>query len=143
MRRLLEHATEVAHRVQPIRPIHTKLVQDRSQVFRDCRTLLPPFRPVDGGWVSKFDSAQGATITLGMELKDRLRDLCCHAALIYGEHTHLADETAAALIATATDGRIPVFTIPGTSHYPMIDSALAFVAAVKGIGLTWRATARG
>lgn len=118
----------------PLRAIEARYVLDH--IARHS------FRPVDGGWASKFDSAQGATITLGLELKDQLKDLRCHAALIYGQHTHLADETAAAIIATATDGRVPVFTIPGTSHYPMIDSAPAFVAAVKGIGLTWRAIAR-
>ncbi len=41
--RLLEHATEVAHRVHPIRSIHTQPVQDGSQVFRDC-----PTRGIDG-----------------------------------------------------------------------------------------------
>ncbi len=44
--RLLEHATEVAHRVHPIRSIHTKPVQDGSQVLRDCPTHVPPPRPV-------------------------------------------------------------------------------------------------
>ncbi len=44
--RLLEHATEVAHRVHPIWPIHTHPVQDGSQVFRDRPTLVSLPRPV-------------------------------------------------------------------------------------------------
>lgn len=98
---------------------------------------------VEGGWASKYDTAQGAIITLGMELKDQLNDLACEAAILYGEHTHIADETAEAQIGEATHGRVPVFTLPGSTHYPMIDSPLVFVAAVKGIGLTWRAKALG
>jgi pimeloyl-ACP methyl ester carboxylesterase len=100
------------------------------------------FRRTEGGWVSKFDPAQGGTITLGLELLAQLKDLRCRAALIYGEHTHIADETATALIAEATGGRVPAFVIPSASHYPMIDSAPAFVTAIKGIGLTWRALHR-
>jgi hypothetical protein len=43
---------------------------------------------------------------------------------------------------TVTNGEVPVFTIPGSSHYPMIDSPLAFVSAIKGIALAWIAAAR-
>lgn len=95
------------------------------------------YRQVEGGWTSKYDTAQGETITLAFELVDALKHLRCHAAAIYSEHTHLADETAPAAIAAATDGRVVAFRILGTSHYPMIDSPFAFVAAVKGVALTW------
>lgn len=95
------------------------------------------YRQVEGGWASKYDAAQGETITLAFELLDALKDLRCNAAAIYSEHTHLADETAPAAVAAATDGRVVSFRIPGTSHYPMIDSPFAFVAAVKGVALAW------
>ena len=99
-------------------------------------------RPMKGGWGWKFDPALASVASLGLELKDALKDLPCHAAAIYGENTHLADETLLSSMAVATNGEVPVFTIPGTSHYPMIDSPLAFVSAIKGIGLTWVAIAR-
>jgi pimeloyl-ACP methyl ester carboxylesterase len=101
------------------------------------------YRQVEGGWTSKYDTAQGAVITLAFELVGALKDLRCHAAAIYAEHTHLADETAPDAIAAATDGKVVSFRIPGTSHYPMIDSPFAFVAAVKGVALTWVAQAAG
>ena len=99
------------------------------------------FHAVAGGWAAKYDTAQAATITLGLELKDVLKDLHCHAAVIYAEHTHLADDTAVARMTALNAGLVPVFVIPGTSHYPAIDSPFAFVAAINGIVLSWAAAA--
>lgn len=99
-------------------------------------------RQVQGGWCWKSDAALATAASLGLELKDALKDLACHAAAIYGESTHLADDTLLASMAAATNGEVPVFRIPGSSHYPMIDSPLAFVSAIKAIGLTWAAIAR-
>ncbi len=98
-------------------------------------------REVVSGWTWKFDNALGSIASLGMELKDHLADLSCNAAAIYGERTHLADETMLKTMTAATKGEVPVFVIPGSSHYPMIDSPLAFVAAVKGVALAWVAAA--
>lgn len=95
------------------------------------------FRPVDGGWTAKFDPAQASTITLALELTDALKDLNCRSAAIFSEHTHLADETAGDAIGVASKGRTVAFTVPGTTHYPLIDSPFAFVAAAKGVALTW------
>jgi hypothetical protein len=85
---------------------------------------------------------QGTITSLGLELKDALKDLPCHAAAVYGENTHLADDTLLSSMAGITNGEVPVFTVPGSSHYPMIDSPLALVSAIKGVGLTWVAIAR-
>jgi pimeloyl-ACP methyl ester carboxylesterase len=100
------------------------------------------FCAVEGGWASKYDMAQGASITLAFELKDVLKDLRCRAAALYAEHTHLADETVADKMTALNNGEVPVFVIPGTSHYPAIDSPFAFVAAIKGVVLTWIADDR-
>lgn len=97
------------------------------------------FRAANGGFVSKFDPAQVSTIGLAMDLTEALKDLRCRSASIYCEHTHLADETAADAIAALSEGRTVVFTMPGTTHYPMIDSPLAFVAAIKGVVCSWLA----
>lgn len=95
----------------------------------------------EGGWTAKFDPAQASTITLALDLPDALGDLECHSAAIFSEYTHLADETAIPAITAASKGRAVVFTIPETTHYPMIDSPLAFVSAIKGIVLSWVAGA--
>lgn len=98
------------------------------------------FRPAaEGGWSAKFDPAQASTITLALELTEALGDLECRSAAIFSEHTHLADQTASAAITAASRGSTVVFTIPGTTHYPMIDSPFAFVSAIKGVALSWLA----
>jgi len=99
------------------------------------------YRAVDGGWTSKFDHAQIATVTLAFELSGRLKDLPCRAAAIYAEHSHLADETVADRMGELNDHKVPVFVIPGTNHYPQIDQPFAFAAAIKAVVLTWIATA--
>ncbi len=99
------------------------------------------FRATEGGWTTKYDAAQGATISLALELRSVLKDLKCHSAAIYAEHTHLADETAADRMSLLNDHKVTVFVIPGTNHYPQIDQPFAFVAAIKGVILTWIATA--
>jgi pimeloyl-ACP methyl ester carboxylesterase len=114
----------------PLEPIEARYVIDH--IARHSA------RPVDGGWASKFDTAATGAITLGLELKDRLKDVACRVAVLYGDNTHLADETAEAEISKASGGRAVVFTLPGTTHFPMIDSPLQFVAAIKGISLSWR-----
>ena len=95
------------------------------------------FRAVEGGWASKHDAAQGSIIGLGLELKGVLKDLKCRAAAIYAEHSHLADETVTERMTALNDGVVPVFVMPGTGHYPHIDSPFAFVTAIKAIALTW------
>jgi pimeloyl-ACP methyl ester carboxylesterase len=97
-------------------------------------------RSVEGGWTSKYDTAQSLTTTLALELKDALKDLKCQSAAIYAEHTHMSDAGVADMMTTLNDGRATVFVIPGTTHYLPIDSPFAFIAAVKGIALTWIAS---
>ena len=98
-------------------------------------------REVECGWTWKFDAALTSIATLGLELKDVLKTLSCHSAAIYGEHTHLVDDSLISSMTAATNGEVPLFIIPGASHYPMIDSPLAFVSAIKGVALTWIAAA--
>jgi pimeloyl-ACP methyl ester carboxylesterase len=96
----------------------------------------------EGGWISKFDPAHGATIGLALELRGVLKDLKCAAAAIYAEHTHLADGSVADVMTALNEGRVPVFVIPGSHHYPQIDSPFAFVTALKAVALTWMASSR-
>jgi pimeloyl-ACP methyl ester carboxylesterase len=97
---------------------------------------------IGDGWGWKFDTGLATVASLGLELTHALKELPCRAAAIYGENSHLSDDTLLSSMAAVTDGEVPVFTIPGTTHYPMIDNPLALVAAIKGIGLTWVAIAQ-
>jgi pimeloyl-ACP methyl ester carboxylesterase len=99
-------------------------------------------RQVEGGWTWKFDAALSSVSSLGIELKDTLKELPCYSAAIYGQHTHLADDTLLSKMNTATNAEVPIFTIPGSSHYPMIDSPLAFTSAIKGLALAWTAASQ-
>lgn len=94
-------------------------------------------RAFDGGWGWKFDGALASILTPGFDLKERLAGLACRFAAIYGEKSHLTDETVIEQMTEATGGRAPVFVVPGSGHYPMLDSPLAFVSAVKGVATSW------
>ena len=100
------------------------------------------YREVEGGWSLKYDPAQMAALTLSLDIKDRLGGLRCRAAAVYAEHSHIVDETVHDLLDEATGGTVPVFVMPGTSHYPPIDSPLAFVAVVRAILSSWIAEMR-
>ncbi|MGE0387653.1 MAG: alpha/beta fold hydrolase [Gammaproteobacteria bacterium] len=99
-------------------------------------------RQTPEGWTWKYDDNFGSVMGIGLELKDALAGLRCRAAAIYGETSHLSDETVIESMERITNGRVPVFVIPGTSHYCMIDNPLAFVAAIRGVAVTWVAEAR-
>lgn len=98
------------------------------------------FREVEGGWASKFDPGQTQqVIDLAFELTGALKDLPCRAAALYGERSHLTDPSAGTAVTAMNEGKVTAFTIPGTSHFPMIDSPFAFVSAIEGVALTWLA----
>jgi pimeloyl-ACP methyl ester carboxylesterase len=98
------------------------------------------YREVEGGWVSKFDTGHtNQVIDLAFELTGALKDLPCRAASLYGERSHLTDASAGPTVTAMNDGKVTSFTIPGTSHFPLIDSPFAFVAAIEAIALTWLA----
>lgn len=98
------------------------------------------YRKVEGGWASKFDPSQThQVIDLAFELTPALKNLPCRAAALYGERSHLTDPSAGPAVTAMNEGKVTVFTIPGTSHFPMIDSPFAFVAAIEGVALTWLA----
>jgi pimeloyl-ACP methyl ester carboxylesterase len=140
-------------------PVAPRIYPDCDSAIAHFRLLPPPaieiqntyvldhiarhsVRQMEDGWGWKFDPALASVASLGLELKDALKGLPCLAAAVYGENTHLADDTLLSTMAAVTNGEVPVFTIPGTSHYPMIDNPAAFVSAIKGIGLTWVAIAQ-
>jgi pimeloyl-ACP methyl ester carboxylesterase len=99
-------------------------------------------RQMAGGWSWKFDTKLAAVGGAGLGLLNMTKNLPCQVAAIYGEHTHLADDTMYKNVTEATAGKIAVFTLPGSSHYPMIDQPLEFVAAIKGVASAWGAAAR-
>ncbi|MFV8817166.1 alpha/beta fold hydrolase [Haliea sp. E17] len=115
-------------------------LQEVSNTFVVDYIAEHSFRETDGGWTTKYDPAQGATIDLALELKDALGKLACHGAALYSEFTHLAEADVADRMGELNGPAVPVFIIPGTSHYPQIDQPFAFVAALKGVVLTWIAS---
>jgi pimeloyl-ACP methyl ester carboxylesterase len=100
------------------------------------------FRQVEGGWQLKYDPAQILALSLSLDIKDKLAGLSCRVAAIYAEHTHIAEADVHDVLDTLTGGTVPVFLMPGTSHYPPIDSPLAFVSTIKAILLCWVAEYR-
>jgi pimeloyl-ACP methyl ester carboxylesterase len=95
------------------------------------------FRAVTGGWSSKYDPRQGSVISLALELSGQLKDLECHAAAIYAEHSHLAEADVGDRMGALNDHRVPVFVLPGAHHFPQIDQPFAFVAAIRALALAW------
>jgi len=118
----------------PVVPIENGFVVDYIARNSFCQK--------EAGWISKFDPAHAATVSLALELRDMLKDLKCAAAAIYAEHTHLADGSVADIMTRLNDGRVTVFVIPGSNHYPQIDSPFSFVTAIKSVALTWVVNAR-
>ena len=55
---------------------------------------------------------------------------------------HIAEADVYEVLDAVTGGIVPVFVMPGTSHYPPIDSPLAFVSTIKAILLCWVAERR-
>jgi pimeloyl-ACP methyl ester carboxylesterase len=100
------------------------------------------YREVEGGWQLKYDPAQILALSLSLDIKDKLAGLSCRVAAIYAEHTHIAEADVHDALDALTGGRVPVFVMPGTSHYPPIDSPLAFVSTIKAIVLSWVAERR-
>lgn len=100
------------------------------------------YRKVAGGWQLKYDPAQILALNLSLDIKDRLAALSCRAAAVYAEHTHIAEADVHDALDAATGGTVTAFVMPGTSHYPPIDSPLAFVATMKAILLGWVAERR-
>ena len=100
------------------------------------------YREVEGGWQLKYDPAQILALNLSLDIKDKLAGLSCRAAAIYAEHTHIAEADVHDVFDSVTGGTVPVFVMPGTSHYPPIDSPLAFVSTIKAILLCWVAEYR-
>lgn len=100
------------------------------------------FREVEGGWQLKYDPAQILALNLSLDIKDKIAGLSCRVAAIYAEHTHIAEADVHDALDALTGGTVPVFVMPGTSHYPPIDSPLAFVSTVKAILLCWVAERR-
>lgn len=100
------------------------------------------FRQVGDGWSSKFDTRQSLVYALSLELTGALKNLRCRAASLFAEHSHVGDELAVMAVTEMNEGKVTVLAIPGTSHYPQIDSPFAFVATIKAIALSWRAELR-
>jgi len=89
------------------------------------------------GWTWKADPNLVLTSGHGLHLKDRLRELACRSAAVYGEHSFMVSDNTLSLLRESSDGRTSGVIIPGSTHYPMLDNPVAFLTAVRAIIAGW------
>jgi pimeloyl-ACP methyl ester carboxylesterase len=104
-----------------------------------ARTSLKPVVLEDGsgeGWSWKFDPQMWGRFAIG-DLGDLLEQMACPIALMWGERSNLmGQETMDYMFAKVPAGFKKV-AIPDADHHVMIDQPLAFVAAVRGLLVSW------
>ena len=156
-----EHSEDDIHEFRkqllsrPSRP--TRVYHEKKQVLERFR-LVPEqscknsalldyiaeksIRQVEGGWTWKFDPDMFRNLDLGSKTKkpgpnEKYANLVCKKAFIMGEES--LDYSEASLLYTQqlTRGRVPMVTIPDTSHHLMFDEPAALVSAISGILLEW------
>jgi pimeloyl-ACP methyl ester carboxylesterase len=91
-------------------------------------------RPVDGGWIWKFDpaifgSGQGTPTAL-------LRQLDCRVALFFAEHGMVPPDTTE-LMYDKLGQRAPVIEIPAAGHHIMLDQPIALVTGIRTLLSDW------
>lgn len=94
-------------------------------------------RPVEGGWTWKFDPGLFDHLEMGVDQRDKFATLACRSAVILGEDS--ADDGAwfADYMAEITEGKLPIFKIPGTYHHLTFDEPVAVAMAIKALCLDW------
>lgn len=142
-------------RAEPDRP--TRVYADRASALARFR-LMPEqscqhpdivayvgergIRPVDGGWTWKFDPGMFKNLIMehegGPSREEKLFGLACPVAFVMAEHS--LDYSAESRVYTRqlTAGRIPMLTIPNTSHHLMFDEPLAVASALQSLLLAWQ-----
>jgi pimeloyl-ACP methyl ester carboxylesterase len=116
--------------------------QHESMPFIVDRVARRSLRRSEDGWRWKFDpgfmSGSPRSHRGVLEVASRVP---CPIGCIYAEHG-LVSREAAARLAAAASGPVPIVELPAAGHHPMLDHPLALVAAIRGIVATWEATDR-
>jgi len=143
---------ELAHPLPPPQLRNTRIYETLEEALTHFH-LVPPqscanefivefiarhsLRPVEGGWMWKFDGNAFADHPLEEPYGDYLRAARCRLGLIYGERSALLSRETAAYLSMLMGVRTPVVEIPSAQHYLMLDQPLAFVAALRTMLEMW------
>ena len=88
-------------------------------------------RPVDGGWIWKFDPAIPANGSLEIPAEDLLPRIPVRTDFIYGEHSKVVDrQTAERIVALLPNAGQPI-EVPDSHHHLMLDQPLSLVTALR------------
>lgn len=93
-------------------------------------------RQTPSGWTWKFDP-ELFRHTL-VSLRDQLAGVKCRVALFRGEHSVTVPPDTAAYMYELMGRNAPVVTIPEAHHHLILDSPLAFVAALRTLLADWQ-----
>ncbi|MDE2183920.1 MAG: alpha/beta hydrolase [Alphaproteobacteria bacterium] len=93
-------------------------------------------RPVDGGYVWKFDPAIWHDFSIG-DTAARLKATRCRIALFRGEQSILMPAEIGEYMFNLLGRAAPVVDIPQAQHHLMLDQPLAFVAALRALLADW------
>lgn len=96
-------------------------------------------RQVAGGWTWKFDPGLFDYLEMGIDQRDKYAALTCRSAVVLGEDSKDEGAFFADHMLEITNGKLPVFKIPGTHHHLMFEEPLAVAMAIKALCLAWLA----
>ena len=139
---------ELAHPIPPPHPHNTRIYDTFEEALAHFH-LMPPqkcaneyvvefiarhsLRPVDGGWMWKFDGTAFDDHPLAEPFRDYLHRAGCRLGLIYGQRSALVSRETASYMSTLMGGAAPVVEVPDAQHHVMLDQPLAFVAALRTV----------
>ena len=97
-------------------------------------------KAAEGGWTWKFDPALFDHLEMGADQVDRFAHLACPSAVILGTLGGRR-RPQRPLPSAATEGLLPIVTLPDMHHHMMFENPLALLAAFEGFLDSWRAEA--
>ena len=120
-----------------------RLVPEQPPLDAEIHRFLAEagLKAVDGGWTWKFDPALFDHLEMGMDQVDRFAHLACPSAVILGEHSADDGARSGPFLSAATEGLLPIITLPDMHHHMMFENPLALLAAFEGFLDSWRAEA--
>ena len=94
-------------------------------------------KQVDGGWTWKFDPGLFDYLEMGLTQYEKFIALPCPSALMLGEKSEDEGAYFGEHMLAASQGRMPMITIPGTYHHLMFDQPIAVAMSTKLLLLEW------
>ena len=141
-------------RNEPIRP--TRVYPDKESALARFRLMpeqpnrFPSFigylaehslRQVEGGWTWKFDPGRFQKMTMEQDGEpdrtNKLLGMKCPAAFVMAESSDDYSEDSIDYTRKITEGKVPLFSIPGTYHHLMFDEPIAVAMTIKSTVHAW------